>query len=254
MNIATQTDFYKTGHIFQYPEDTEFVYSNFTARSAARFPHFEDQFDGKVVFFGLQAFIQKYLVDAWNNGFFNKPKEEVVAKYARRMATSIGPIDVSHIEALHDLGYLPIAIKALPEGSKVPLKVPMFTVINTNERFAWLTNYLETIISAEMWKTCTSATIANLYRELFEHWAEVTGAPMEFVQWQGHDFSMRGMDGVDSAARSGAAHLLSFSGTDTIPAIDFLEDFYLANAETELIGASVPATEHSVASANSIND
>lgn len=248
MNITMQADFYKVGHIFQYPEGTEFIYSNFTARSAEKFKSFQDQFDNKVVFFGLQAFIQKYLVDGWNE-FFSSSKEEATSKYFRRMKNSIGPINISHFEALHDLGYLPLIIKALPEGSRVNIGVPMFTIINTDPRFFWLTNYLETMLSAEVWKTCTSATIAHQYRRLFDSYAIKTGTPKEFVQWQGHDFSMRGMDGIDSAARSGAAHLLSFTGTDTIPAIDFLEEFYLANSDQELIGGSVPATEHSVMSA-----
>ena len=248
MNITNQTDFYKVGHIFQYPEGTEYIYSNFTARSAAKFNHFQDQFDNKVVFFGLQAFIQKYLVEAWGD-FFEGSRTWAVNHYSRRMKNSIGPIDISHFKDLHDLGYLPILIKALPEGSRVNIGVPMFTIINTDPRFFWLTNCLETMISAEVWKTCTSATIAYQYRKLFDSYAIMTGTPKEFVQWQGHDFSMRGMDGIDSAARSGAAHLLSFSGTDTIPAIDFLEEYYRAECTEELIGASVPATEHSVMSA-----
>jgi nicotinamide phosphoribosyltransferase len=248
MNPATNTDFYKTGHIFQYPEGTEKVYSNWTARSAKNFKDFQGQFDDKVVFFGLQAALIKLQKD-WEEKFFSLPVDVAVAKYNRRMRTSIGPIDTKHIEALWNLGFLPIKVKALPEGSRVNLRVPMFTVVNTHSEFGWLTNYLETYLSSEVWKTCTNATIAFEYRKLFDKYAQITGTPREFVQFQGHDFSMRGMDGTESAGRSGAAHLLSFVGTDTIPAIDFLEDFYFANAEQELIGTSVPATEHSVASA-----
>ena len=70
--------------------------------------------------------------------------------------------------------------------------------------------------------------------------------PAEFVQWQGHDFSFRGMSSLESALLSGMGHLLSFTGTDSIPAIDGLEQYYNANAEEELIGGSVAATEHSV--------
>jgi nicotinamide phosphoribosyltransferase len=248
MNPATNTDFYKTGHIFQYPEGTEKVYSNWTARSAKNFKDFQGQFDDKVVFFGLQAALIK-LQKEWEEKFFSLPVDVAVAKYNRRMRTSIGPIDTKHIEALWNLGFLPIKVKALPEGSRVNLRVPMFTVVNTHSEFGWLTNYLETYLSSEVWKTCTNATIAFEYRKLFDKYAQITGTPREFVQFQGHDFSMRGMDGTESAGRSGAAHLLSFVGTDTIPAIDFLEDFYFANAEQELIGTSVPATEHSTMSA-----
>lgn len=124
INPLTATDFYKTGHCAQYPDGTNLVYSNFTARSAqhAKMP---DTFDNKVVFFGLQGFIESYLIEAWNKGFFQRPKREVVRAYKRRMDTSLGPgsVDTKHIEDLHDLGYLPLQIHALPEGSRVNLRV-----------------------------------------------------------------------------------------------------------------------------------
>ena len=250
LNPLTATDFYKTGHVFQYPEGTELVYSNFTPRSAARATFDKSTFDDKVVFFGLQGFIKWFLIDTWNEQFFNKPKEQVVAKYKRRLDNALGPdaVDMSHIEALHDLGYLPIRIKALPEGSRVDISVPMFTIVNTVPEFYWVPNYLETGIIAEIWKSCTSATIAYEYRKLLNKYAAETGAPLDFVPWQGHDFSMRGMSGVGDASSTGAGHLLSFYGTDTINAIDYLEDYYCADSSSELIGGSVPATEHSVMS------
>jgi nicotinamide phosphoribosyltransferase len=130
----------------------------------------------------------------------------------------------------------------------VPLRVPLLTIRNTHDDFFWLTNMLETLMSAELWGPITSATTAFGYRKVFEEFARKTGASKEFVKWQGHDFSMRGLYGVDAAIKSGAAHLLSFTGTDTIPAIDFLEEYYGANSDRELIGGSVPATEHSVMS------
>lgn len=235
-------DFYKTDHRRQYPEGTEFVYSNLTARTS--------RMDGvdKTVVFGIQYFVQEYLVNQFYEGFFNKPKDQVIGEYKRRMDTSLGPnaVNVKHLEDLHDLGYLPIKLKALPEGSVVPLKTPVLTVINTNPKFFWLTNFLETLISCVLWHPMTSATIAHEYRKVLDKYAEKTSDIPEFVQWQGHDFSMRGHTSIESASVSGAGHLLSFTGTDTIPAIDFLEAYYEANAEKELIGGSVPATEHSV--------
>ena len=246
-NPLTCADFYKTGHIAQYPEGTELVYSNFTPRSATHAPVVEGSFSKyKVINYGLQGFIKSFLIDKWNNEFFFQPKDKVIAKYKRRLETSLGPIDVSHFEALHDLGYMPIEIKALPEGAKVNIGVPLFTIRNTIPEFFWVTNYLETAISAELWKPITNATIAYEYRRILDRYAKRTGSPAEFVPWQGHDFSMRGMSGCDSAAVSGSAHLTSFYGTDTINAIDYLEDYYNADADKELIGGSVPATEHSV--------
>lgn len=241
----TATDFYKTGHIRQYPEGTEFVYSNFTCRSDKLAQVLPD-FDHKVVFFGLQGLCKWLLIDLWNKEFFSQPKEKVVARYKRRMDRSLGEgaVSVDHIAALHDLGYLPILISALPEGSRVNIRVPVFTIENTHPDFFWVTNYLETQISAEMWKSIHSATVAYEYRRLLDAYAKATGSPAAFVPWQGHDFSARGMSGIYDAASSGAAHLLSFTGTDTVSAIDYLEEYY--NAADDFIGGSVPATEHSV--------
>ena len=241
-------DFYKADHRSQYPEGTEMVYSNFTPRSSRLAPVLRAFYDEKVVFFGLQAFMKDYLITEWNNTFFNVDKDKAVAAYKRRMDTSLGPdaIDVTHIRDLHDLGYLPIRIMALPEGSRVDIKVPMLTIENTLPEFFWLTNYLETVLSADLWKPCTTATIAFEYRKIMEYYAELTGANKEGIIFQCHDFSFRGMSGRHDAAISGMGHLLSFCGTDTVPAIGACEDFYNASAEQELIGASVPASEHSV--------
>ena len=139
-----------------------------------------------------------------------------------------------------------IPIKALPEGSRVPMRVPCLTIVNTLPEFYWLTNFFESIMSAVIWQPITSATIAHEYRKILDKYAEETGMLKEFVQWQGHDFSFRGMSSLESAILSGMGHLLSFTGTDTIPAIDAMEQYYNADAEKELIGGSVAATEHSV--------
>ena len=153
---------------------------------------------------------------------------------------------VDHIRALHDLGYLPLELRALPEGTQVPIGIPMFVMWNTNPEFFWLTNYLETTLSSIVWGPSTAATLAKRYRRILEHWIGETGGDPDFIDWQGHDFSYRGMYGSEAAMLSGAGHLLSFTGTDTVPAIDFLEDFYNADSDNELVGGSVPATEHSV--------
>lgn len=255
INPLTQIDFYKADHRRQYPAGTTEVYSNFTPRSAAHAPVLEG-FDNKIVWFGLQGFITAYLIECWNDGFFNQPREEVVEAYRRRLNNALGKdaVPVDHIYALYDLGYLPIEIKSLPEGSRVNLRVPVLTIKNTHPDFSWLTNYLETVISQELWKPATVATIAYEYRRLLEYWADVTGAPREFIDWQAHDFSSRGMSGCMDAAASGAGHLLSFTGTDTVAAIDYLENFYGANSDQELIGGSVPATEHSVMCAGMEDD
>jgi len=236
-------DGYKVGHKFQYPEGTTLVYSNLTPRKSRN-----SEID-EIVFFGLQYFIKEYLINQFDSLFFKQPKDKVLKAYARRIDNYLGKdsITYKHISDLHDLGYLPLEIKALPEGSLVPMRVPIFTIKNTLPEFFWLTNMLETLLSAIIWKPTTSATTAFQYLKTFTRYAQNTvGDDAGFIPWQGHDFSFRGMSGVEDAVMSGAGHLLSFAGTDTIPAIDFLENYYNANCEKELIGGSVPATEHSV--------
>ena len=244
MNPLMAIDFYKADHRRQYPEGTEYVYSNFTPRSS-RLANLLDGFDERVVVIGIQAYIKRVLIEQWNSEFFSKPKTDVIAKYKRRMDTSLGEgaVPIDHMEALHDLGYLPIKVKSLPEGSRVNIRVPMFTVVNTKPEFFWLTNYIETSISAEIWKPCTTATIAYEYKRLLVDFANKTGAPLDFVPLQGHDFSARGMSGMDDAASSGIGHLANFIGTDTVAAIDYAEDYYGVDG---VVGVSVPATEHSV--------
>lgn len=248
INPLTAIDFYKADHRRQYPVGTTEVYSNFTARSSKLAKVIRETFDDQIVFFGLQYFIKDFLINSWNKEFFNKPKHEVVKKYKRRMDFALGQdsIPVNHIEQLHSLGYLPFQIKALPEGSRVPIGVPLLTIVNTEPNFFWLTNYIETIISCYLWKPITSATTAFEYKKLLTTYAKKTGTPIESVVYQVHDFSFRGMSSLQDASVSGGAHLTSFVGTDTVSAIDFLEDYYNANVEDEIVGCSVPATEHSV--------
>lgn len=224
-----------------YPNGTETIYSTWTPRTSRM-----KDVNG-VVAFGFQAFLKK-LNNIFEENFFSRSKEEVVAEYARVIKYTLGVQEPStkHIEELHDLGFLPLEIKALEEGTIVPLKTPMLTIQNTNPKFFWLTNYIETLASCELWQPSTSATIANEYRKILEKYAMETVGNTEFVPFQGHDFSMRGLSSLESAASSGMGHLLSFVGTDTIPAINGAEYFYGANVEKELVGTSIPATEHSV--------
>jgi nicotinamide phosphoribosyltransferase len=235
-------DFYKVSHKNQYPKGTELVYSTWTARTS-RIGNIQE-----VVAFGFQAFIKEYLIDYFNVHFFGRAKEEVTSEYKRviHYALGVAEPDAEHIEQLHDLGYLPIKIKAIAEGALVPIKVPMLTVENTKPEYFWLTNYLETLMSCQLWMPATSATLAFEYRKILEEFAHKTNGDVSIVPFQGHDFSMRGMSSLEAAKSSGAGHLISFTGTDTIPAILYLEDYYNANIEKELVGTSIPATEHSV--------
>lgn len=236
------SDFYKTDHRRQMPSHTDLVYSNLTGRQS-RNPE-----ESYYVVFGIQYFIKEYLIRRFQEDFFSKPRRDVVRAYKRRLDNALGKdaVPMDHVEALHKLGYLPLLIKALPEGTRCPIGVPAVTIVNTLTKFSWLTNHIETMMSNSIWGMINSATTAHRFRKMLDKRAELSSSTPEFVDWQGHDFSMRGMFGMEAACMSGAGHLLSFTGTDTIPAIDFLEMYYNANSDTELIGGSVPATEHSV--------
>lgn len=237
-------DGYKIGHIQMYNKGMTRLYSNWTPRMSRIL------WQDEVVACGFQYFFQKYLMEEFGTKFFGKPVDEVCFKYERRINGYLGPntIGSAHIRALHNLGYLPLEFKAIPEGTRVPLRVPMLTVENTHDDFAWLTNYIETLMSNVLWKACTSATNALRMRAILDKAAEETGSPMDFVPWQGHDFSMRGMSGIEDASLSGMGHLLFFTGTDTLPAIDLIEEYYTP-PDGYFIAGSVPATEHSISCA-----
>ena len=239
MNPIFLIDFYKHGHVIQYDKRTKQIWSNWTARSSRT----ERQ---SVVFFGLQYFIKRYLIEEFNHNFFNRPWALIEAEYNEVIQKTLGIQNpkTDHIKYLHNLGYLPLDIYALPEGDTVPIKVPSIVVTNTDDNCFWLPNYIESIMSNVLWKGSTSATTAQEYRRLFIRHALRSGeTDLSFVDWQGHDFSFRGMSGLEDAVLSGMGHLTSFSGTDTVPAIIAAHDYYGADYS---VGGSVPATEHSV--------
>ena len=244
------TDGYKLGHGPMYRRGTSKVGSNLTPRTDKIHRRTCTTFyDGLLVWVGGQAAVQE-LHENWEASFFKQPKEVVMKEYEEFLFGYLGRDlpTVYQMAALHDLGYLPLEFRSLPEGTLVPMGIPVLTVTNTLDDFFWLVNYHETPLSATTWKTATNATVAREYRKICEHYTKLTGCYDAFtVSVMCHDFSMRGMSGIEDAARSGIGHLTSFVGTDTLPAIRHAKKYYDA---TGLIGISVPATEHAVTSNN----
>ena len=239
MNPLFKLDSYKLFHRQMYPDNTTMVYSNWTPRSNR---HYSGNNTDGVVVFGIQAVLKKLIKD-FEDEFFSKDKATVCAEYKSTIEEFVGAeYSIEHIEYLHDIGHLPLVIKALPEGTMCPIGVPALTMYNTDPKCFWLTNYLETLFSAELWPHMTNATIAREYRQILQQYGELTGVPDDFIQWQGHDFSKRGLYG-GAAAEFGMAHLTSFTGTDTIPAFMAVKDYYPTE---KFIASSVPASEHSV--------
>lgn len=244
-NPMLLSDSYKQFHYDMYPKNLVRLYSNMTPRKS-RMKGVEH-----VVVFGPQYWIKEYLIYNWNENFFQKPWYVLEQEYRRfhKNFSQMPDVDTDHWKRLHDLGYLPIEVRALPEGTKCPIGIPFMTIHNTHPEFewffGWLVNFLETSASTSIWDLVTVATIAHQYRKVFDQFARLTSDDLWFVDWQGHDFSMRGRSSIESTY-SQAGHLLSFTGSDTIPAVLMLEEYYNANMDTELVAGSVPASEHSV--------
>ncbi len=248
MKALINCDAYKLGHAEQYPPGTTKVYSNLTPRSTKLFNVPAEYNDGKIVWFGLQGFLNE-LEETWNETFFKKDIDAIVLQFARFIEPfgGDGAKWGVRLRELHKAGFLPLEIKALREGSLVPAGIPVLTITNTLPEFYWLPNFLETYLSAELWKASTSATTARVYRRILDKYAIKTGASLAFVDWQAHDFSVRGMSGIADAAKSGAGHLLYFTGTDNLPAVQYVMDNYYG--QNTFVGGSVPASEHAIMSA-----
>lgn len=245
-NMMLLADFYKISHKAMYPEGLTKLYSTWTPRSGKFFP--ESRF---VIWFGLQGFIKEYLIDYFNEYFFNRPIEEIVEEYKKIIHNTFDEnAHTEHIVALHKLGYLPIEIKALPEGTKVPYRVPCCTVTNTHPEFAWVTNYLETLFSCNLWMPTTTATRAYIYRQIIEKYIKLTSDNPVWKRVGCGDFSFRGMASLDAAITSGAAFLTSFTKTSTIPSIQYLCEYYNADVEKEDVGSWSASVEHSCTTSN----
>lgn len=239
-------DFYKAVHAEMLPKNITKSVSYFTPRMS-RVKRWD-----KVVMFGLQGFIKTYLIDYFNEEFFNKPFEEVIYEYKRIMDASLGKdtYKIDKIENLHKLGYLPIEIVALPEGTIVPMHVPMFGITNTHNDFAWLPQALESLISAEMWHPMLAATVGKTYRDIVNYYYDLTCDDNISKARALGAFDFRGEECLQSAVKAGAGWCLSFLNTATVPTIPYLENNYNCDCTKEDVAYGSLSTEHSVMCSN----
>ena len=193
----------------------------------------------KTIFFGLQYIIKKYLEGA-------VVTEDMVTEADKLIETHIGPDIFNYDDWMYianDLdGKLPIEIKAVPEGTPVDVGNVLMTAVNTDKKCFWLPNYLEPLL-LQVWYPSTVATLSAEIKKIFDFYLKVTGSSTDNIEFMLHDFGLRGATSVESAELAGAGHLLSFKGTDTIPALAIPKNYYNDN---EIAGFSVQATEHSV--------
>lgn len=239
-------DFYKAVHAEMLPDGITKSVSYFTPRMS-RVKRWDN-----VVMFGLQGFIKTYLIDYFNNEFFGRPLDEVIGEYKRIMDATLGEnaYKIDKIEKLHRLGYLPIEIVALPEGTVVPMHVPMFGITNTHKDFAWLPQSLESLISAEMWHPMLAATVGATYREIVDKYYGLTCDDNISRARALGAFDFRGEECLESAVKAGAGWCLSFLNTATVPTIPYLEEMYNCDCTKEPVAFGSPSTEHSVMCSN----
>lgn len=240
------TDFYKQVHAEQYnPKVTKLV-SYFTPRMSRL------KGEDKLILFGLQAFCKEYLIDYFNENFFDRPEEEVLMEYNRVLAHTlgVGTYKDEKIKKLHQLGYLPLELNAVPEGTRVPVRVPMIEISNTHPDFAWVTNVIESLMSASLWHTMLSANVGYKYRQIVNYWYDKTASLSVYPSKALGDFSFRGQHSLESAIKSSAAFCLSFLNTATVPAIPWLEKNYNCDCEKENVAYGAISTEHSVMCSN----
>lgn len=249
-NALLLKDFYKAVHSEMLPKGMTKSVSYFTPRKSR-----VDRWN-KVVNFGLQAFCKTFLIDYFNQNFFNRPEEEVVNEYKHYMEKTMGTgiCDFEKVRNLHKLGYLPIEIVSLPEGAQVPIHCPIFGITNTHPDFAWLGQALESLISAELWYPMVCATVGHSYREVVDKYYDETCEDSVPRRRALGDFDFRGDQGLDAALKAGSAWCLSFVNTATVPVIPYLEAMYNCDCGKEEVGFGAVSTEHFVMCSNSAFD
>lgn len=237
-----KSDTYKQTHQRMEPSGLTKIVSYWTPRKSMSKKY------NKMVFFGLQAFIKETLVEDFNENFFNRPLEEVVNEYKLYMNTQLGEgnYDVDKVTALHKLGYLPLLIRSLPEGSIVNMGIPCIELTNTHPDFAWLVQWLECLLQVNLWSTCGYATIGKIYKDIAtEYYFKTTDNSDPSMAMS--DFGMRGMSCLEDSIRTSASWLLSFNKTSTIPALGYIREYYNADKN---IGIGAVSSEHAIMGAN----
>jgi nicotinamide phosphoribosyltransferase len=224
-NILLNTDSYKVSMFKQYPAGTTGVYSYIESRGG--------RYD-KTVMFGLQAFIKEYLLE---------PITQADIDIADEILTAHGePFNREgweYILSAHG-GYLPVVIRAVPEGTVVPVKNVLATIENTDPKAFWLTTYLETALLRAVWYPTTVATQSWTIKQIIKDYLEKTGDPT-LIDFKLHDFGARGVSSLESAGIGGAAHMVNFMGSDTVSGVLYAREFYNAG----VAAFSIPAAEHS---------
>lgn len=254
--VILRSDFYKQSHAEQYPEGTSKLVSYATARMSRM---------GKdsLIVFGIQAFVKRWLIEEFEETFFNQPFKDVEDYYKWAIGNTfpLQHVDIEKFRKLHELGYLPIEVYCLDEGLDVPIRnahklpegqcqVPFLQIVNTHPNFAWLTEFLESLTSTEIWYPMCVANQAKTYRDIVNHWYSYTGCDMNMAKSAIAEFGYRGGKGDEAATLASSAFLTSFNKTATIPAILYNAKYYNEDIINGKVGSGMISTEHSVMCSN----
>ncbi|ABK90311.1 nicotinate phosphoribosyltransferase [Francisella tularensis subsp. novicida] len=228
-NLLLMTDSYKHSHPYQYPRDTHYLHFYLESRGTAN-----KDLGNYTKFFGLQYYVKKYL---------SQPITQQMIDDAEKILLAHGlPFYRSGFEKILNNynGYLPIRIRAVREGSLIPLHNVLMTIESTDEELFWLPGFVETLL-LKVWYPTTVATISFNIKQLIKRYLLETADSLDKLDFMLHDFGYRGVSSEESAGIGGAAHLTNFLGTDTLAALHVCKEFY---AE-DMAGFSIPASEHS---------
>lgn len=251
MNPFLLTDFYKLTHILQYRPELRELTSYLTPRGS-RLKGID-----KVVFFGLSAYVHSYIVENFNDNFFNRPWDEIADEIYDVLKDGLGYTGemisktCKAIWSLHNLGYLPVEINAVAEGTLVPMGVPCVEIKSTNPEFFWVGQALEASLSAAIWHPMVSATIAREYRKIARDafFATVENGIDERTAMC--DFSMRGQESNESAVNASVAWLTSMWNSSTVAARKHIQNVY-GKCDGNVRGLT--STEHSVMTSHACLD
>lgn len=226
MNPILNSDSYKTGHYAMYDPSVEGEYAYIAPRSSEKY--------SEVLFFGLQMALKEYLM----KGVTKSDIQEAQDIFQLHGV----PFNLSGWQKIQQLGYWPVSIKAVPEGLVLPTKLPLVTIESTDSNLSWVVSYLETMLLRSVWYPSTVATRSMFLRRELKHYLQLTcDDPEAMIDFRLHDFGARGASSLESAGLGGAAHLVNFNGTDTIPGLLFARKYY----GEPCAGVNIPAAQHS---------
>lgn len=240
------SDFYKQAHAEQYPKGLSKLVSYETPRKTRL------KNDNSLVVIGIQAFTRKFLIEQFNDTFFSMAIEDIEKEFNRVIGSTLSKeyANFDKWRDLWELGYLPLEIKALDEGTLCPMGVPFIEVSNTHPNFAWLVEFIESKMSNDTWYPMCVAKRAYNYRKIVnEHYDKTVGIP-ELRKSAISEFGYRGGEGEDGSAMATGAFLTSFNKTATIPGLLWLEDNYNCDISDGTVGSGMISTEHSVMCSN----